>query len=51
MIDGVLYVVAVETIRVSHDGRRDPRRNEKLGYASGDDRLEDLTSHGLEKKV
>jgi len=51
MIDGVLYVVAVETIRVSHDGRRDPRWNEKLGYASGDDWLEGLTSHGWETKV
>ena len=42
---GVLYVAAVETIRVSHDGRRDPRWNGTLDYASGDDWLEDLTSH------
>jgi hypothetical protein len=39
MIDEVLYVVGVEAIRVSHDGRRDPRWNGKLGYTSGDDVL------------
>jgi hypothetical protein len=48
MIDGVLYVVAVETIRVSHDGRRDPRWNEKLDYTSRDDGFEDSTIHGKE---
>jgi hypothetical protein len=48
MIDGVLYVVVVETIQVSHDGRRDPRWNEKLDYTSVGDRLEDLTNHGRE---
>lgn len=45
MIDGMSYVV-VETIQASHDGRRDPRWNEKLGYASGDDWLKGLTNHG-----
>jgi hypothetical protein len=48
MIDGVLYVVVVEAIRVSHDGRRDPRWNETLDYTSGDDLFEDLASHGKE---
>jgi hypothetical protein len=48
MVDGVLYVVVVETIRVSHDGRRDPRWNEKLGYTSRDDGFEDLTIHDRE---
>lgn len=45
---GVLYVVAVEKIRVSHDGRRDPRWNEKLDYTSRDDGFEDSTIHGKE---
>jgi hypothetical protein len=48
MIDGVLYEVVVETIRVSHDGRRDPRWNEKLDYTSGDDLFENLASHDVE---
>jgi hypothetical protein len=44
----VLYVVVVETIRVSHDGLRDPRRNGKLDYTSQDDGFEDSTIHGKE---
>ena len=45
MIGWALYVVAGETIRVSHDGRRDPRWSGTLDYASGDDWLEYLMSH------
>lgn len=48
MIDEVLYVVVVEAIGVSHDGRRDPRWNGKLGCTSGDDEFDGLTSHGME---
>lgn len=44
----VLYVVGAEAIRVSHDGRQDPRWNEKLGYTSGDDGLEDSAIHDVE---
>jgi len=51
MIDWVLYVVMVVEIRVSHDGRRDPRWNETLDYTSGDDLFEDSASHGKEMKV
>src|SRR6266571_1803015 len=28
-LDGILYVVVAEAIRVSHDGRQDPRWNER----------------------
>lgn len=48
MIDGVLYEVVVEAIRVSHDGRQDPMWNETLDYTSVDDLFEDLTSHCTE---
>jgi hypothetical protein len=48
MIDGVLYVVVVEAIRVSHDGRRDPRWNETLDYTSGNDLVDDLAIHDKE---
>jgi len=48
MIDEVLYVVAVEAIGVSHDGRRDPMGNGKLDYTSEDGEFGHLTSHGRE---
>jgi hypothetical protein len=48
MIDEVLYVEAVEAIGVSHDGRRDPTWNGILDYASEDDEIGRLTSHGRE---
>jgi len=48
MIDEVLYVVAVEAIGVSHDGRRDLTWNGKLDYTSEDGEVGRLTSHGRE---
>jgi len=49
MFDEVLYEVVVEKIRVSHDGRQDPRWNETLDCTSVDDGFEYLTIHGKEK--
>ena len=50
MSDEVLCLVVEVAIGVSHDGLRDPKRNGKLGYMSGDVVLERLASHGRETK-
>jgi hypothetical protein len=51
MIGEVLCEVAEVEIGVSHDGRRDPKRNGKPGYTSEDDVFECLTSHGKETSL
>jgi hypothetical protein len=48
MIGEVLCEVAEVAIGVSHDGRRDPKRNGRPGYTSEDDVFGCLTSHGRE---
>ena len=47
----VLYEVVEVVIGVSHDGRRDPMRNGRPGYTSGDDVFECLTSHDRETSL
>jgi hypothetical protein len=51
MIGEVLCEVGEVAIGVSHDGRRDPRWNGKLGYTSGDDVFECSRSHGKETSL
>ena len=41
----MLFDLAEVAIGVSHDGRRDPKRNGKLGYMS-EDVFDCLTGHG-----
>jgi hypothetical protein len=51
MIGEVLYEAAEVAIGVSHDGRRDPKWNERPGYTSEDDVFECLMSHGRETSL